>query len=101
MSKTNCINCGAAIDIDASECPFCRTPYVDMDESVLRYDKPFAIRVMDPFHNKVRMMRGYISNTTVNLTDNIYMCRDSHGHLVREIYPKRERYEMHIILEDD
>ena len=29
MSKTNCINCGAAKDIDEIKCPFCGTTYLD------------------------------------------------------------------------
>lgn len=30
MSKTNCINCGAAKDIDEIKCPFCGTTYIDL-----------------------------------------------------------------------
>lgn len=30
MSKTNCINCGAAKDISDIKCPFCGTSYVDL-----------------------------------------------------------------------
>lgn len=30
MSKTNCINCGAAKDTDEIKCPFCGTTYVDL-----------------------------------------------------------------------
>ena len=30
MSKTNCVNCGAAKDIDAIKCPFCGTTYLDL-----------------------------------------------------------------------
>ena len=29
MSKTNCINCGSAKDIDEIKCPFCGTTYLD------------------------------------------------------------------------
>lgn len=29
MSKTNCVNCGSAKDIDAIKCPFCGTTYLD------------------------------------------------------------------------
>lgn len=30
MSKTNCINCGAAKDSDEIKCPFCGTTYLDL-----------------------------------------------------------------------
>lgn len=30
MSKTNCINCGAAKDMSDIKCPFCGTSYVDL-----------------------------------------------------------------------
>lgn len=30
MSKTNCINCGAAKDTSDIRCPFCGTTYLDM-----------------------------------------------------------------------
>jgi len=32
MSKTNCCNCGAALDIFAPKCAFCGTKNVDMTE---------------------------------------------------------------------
>lgn len=30
MSKTNCVNCGAAKDIDEIKCPYCGTTYLDL-----------------------------------------------------------------------
>ena len=30
MSKTNCVNCGSAKDIDEIKCPFCGTTYLDL-----------------------------------------------------------------------
>lgn len=30
MSKTNCVNCGAAKDVDQLKCPFCGTTYLDL-----------------------------------------------------------------------
>ena len=30
MSKTNCINCGAAKDTEEIKCPFCGTTYIDL-----------------------------------------------------------------------
>ena len=31
MSKTNCINCGAAKEVEEIKCPFCGTVYLDTD----------------------------------------------------------------------
>lgn len=30
MSKTNCVNCGAAKDMSELKCPFCGTTYLDL-----------------------------------------------------------------------
>lgn len=48
MSKTNCINCGAAKDIDAIKCPFCGTTYVDLTAIDFGSDKPVACQFMLP-----------------------------------------------------
>lgn len=41
--KTNCPNCGAAVDINELKCPFCGTPYFDISYIPLR--KPFVLKV--------------------------------------------------------
>lgn len=58
MSKTNCINCGAAKDTDEIKCPFCGTTYLDLTaidfasgdpvvcQFVLPYDKSRAVLSM-------------------------------------------------------
>lgn len=55
MSKTNCINCGAAKDTDDIKCPFCGTTYLDMtaidfasgDPVVCQFVLPNNIRLGD------------------------------------------------------
>ena len=45
MSKTNCINCGAAKDIEEIKCPFCGTSYFDMTAIDLNEGLPVALTV--------------------------------------------------------
>lgn len=53
MSKTNCINCGAAKDIDEIKCPFCGTTYLDLtaidfasgDPVVCQFVLPSGVRL--------------------------------------------------------
>lgn len=45
MSRTNCINCGAAKDIDEIKCPFCGTTYFDMTAIDLDEGTPVALSV--------------------------------------------------------
>lgn len=55
MSKTNCINCGAAKDTDEIKCPFCGTTYLDFttidfsshDPVVCTFKLPDNIRIGD------------------------------------------------------
>lgn len=55
MSKTNCINCGAAKDTEDIKCPFCGTTYLDMtaidfasgDPVVCQFVLPNNIRLGD------------------------------------------------------
>lgn len=45
MSKTNCINCGAAKDTEEIKCPFCGTSYFDMTAIDLDESLPVALTV--------------------------------------------------------
>ena len=53
MSKTNCVNCGAAKDSEEMKCPFCGTLYFDMTALDLDGRTPVAC---------VFKMPGYWSN---------------------------------------
>ena len=46
MSKTNCVNCGAAKDIDAVKCPFCGTTYLDMTAIDFTSKNPVACQFL-------------------------------------------------------
>lgn len=55
MSKTNCVNCGAAKDTSEIKCPFCGTTYLDLtaidfasgDPVVCQFVLPNNIRLGD------------------------------------------------------
>lgn len=45
MSKTNCINCGAAKDVDDRTCPFCGTKYADFTTFDMMHDDTIYIQL--------------------------------------------------------
>lgn len=47
--RTNCVNCGAAIDVDADKCPFCGTSYFDLTAIDFTSRSPVALRLRVPF----------------------------------------------------
>ena len=48
MSKTNCINCGAAKDTDEIKCPFCGTTYLDLTAIDFDSGKPVVCQFVLP-----------------------------------------------------
>ena len=52
MSKTNCINCGAAKDIDEIKCPFCGTTYLDFTAIDFSSNAPVVCEFVLPTQNK-------------------------------------------------
>lgn len=64
MSKTNCINCGAAKDTDEIKCPFCGTTYLDFttidfssqDPVVCTFKLPDNIRIGDSNKHAIMSM---------------------------------------------
>ena len=52
MSRTNCVNCGAAIDIDEIKCPFCGTTYLDMTAIDFNSEDPVVCKFLLPGSDK-------------------------------------------------
>ena len=48
--RTNCVNCGAAIDIDEQKCPFCGTSYFDLTDIDFTASDPVAVRMKSSVH---------------------------------------------------
>lgn len=60
MSKTNCINCGAAKDTNEIKCPFCGTTYLDLTAIDFSSDDPVACNFVLP-HKKDRIILSMIA----------------------------------------
>ena len=46
--RTNCVNCGAAIEVDETKCPFCGTSYFDLTAIDFTKTEPVALRLYIP-----------------------------------------------------
>lgn len=46
--RTNCVNCGAAIETDAEKCPFCGTSYFDLTAIDFTANDPVALKLRLP-----------------------------------------------------
>ena len=55
MSKTNCINCGAAKDTDEIKCPFCGTTYLDLTAIDFSSDDPVVCQFVLPDYDASNM----------------------------------------------
>ena len=55
MSKTNCINCGAAKDTDDIKCPFCGTTYLDFTAIDFTDCKPVVCQFVLPYSGRTVM----------------------------------------------
>ena len=53
MSKTNCINCGAAKDTSEIKCPFCGTTYLDLTAIDFSSGDPVVCQFVLP--NNIRL----------------------------------------------
>lgn len=47
--RTNCVNCGSAIDTEVDKCPFCGTSYFDLTAIDFTSSDPVALRLRIPF----------------------------------------------------
>ena len=78
MSKTNCINCGAAKDTSEIKCPFCGTTYLDLTAIdfdsckpvVCEFVMPSQFRMGDSKRRVVRSMLAIPQLETITQTAN-------------------------------
>ena len=52
MSKTNCVNCGAAKDTAEIKCPFCGTTYLDFTAIDFASGEPCVCQFVMPYTNE-------------------------------------------------
>ncbi len=78
MSKTNCINCGAAKDTSEIKCPFCGTTYLDLtaidfasgDPVVCQFVLPNNIRLGDSDGRVIMSMLAVPKLEDISMTAN-------------------------------
>ena len=58
MSKTNCINCGAAKDTAEIRCPFCGTTYLDLTAIDFSSDAPVVCQFVLPETYQIQGIEG-------------------------------------------
>lgn len=58
MSKTNCINCGAAKEVTEIKCPFCGTVYLDMTTIDFFHHTPVILKFVDPSRKKAAIVKA-------------------------------------------
>lgn len=42
-ARTNCINCGAPVDLEETSCPYCETPYIERINAYTHQEDVLAI----------------------------------------------------------
>ena len=60
MSKTNCINCGAAKDTNEIKCPFCGTTYLDLTAIDFSSADPVVCEFVLPNNVKLSNSEGKV-----------------------------------------
>lgn len=87
MSKTNCINCGAAKDTSEIKCPFCGTTYIDMTAIDFSSDDPVVCQFVLPNNITINNSKGRVVMSMlarprldrIDVSDNRTYCYGGHG----------------------
>lgn len=82
MSKTNCINCGAAKELSDAICPFCGTKYADFTT--------FDVMSSDPIYIQIRNREGQPVTAKAYVTN-----RELHFQTIGESYARDINGMMH------
>lgn len=84
MSKTNCVNCGAAKEISDLQCPFCGTKYTDISSLALFSDQPLFLQ-MKGRNGDIITAKAYITNTTLKMHPEVTCLYDVSGIVHRHV----------------
>lgn len=83
MSKTNCINCGAAKELHEAKCPFCGTSYFDFTSIDFSSKQPVALQFMiptsDPKYKCFITTLAMPKLDTIELTNDEAVCYSKEG----------------------
>ena len=90
--RTNCVNCGAAIDTSEVKCPFCGTTYFDLTAIDFASDAPtvFKMRIRAEKGNLIFSMMAKPKLGTIELTNNCTTVRGIYGETVGQIGASRD-----------
>lgn len=70
MSKTNCINCGAAKEVAEIKCPFCGTVYLDMTTIDFYGHTPVILKFFNR-NKRATVVKAIPTMGSVTVTPNI------------------------------
>ena len=84
MSKTNCINCGAAKEVTDLQCPFCGTKYADLTTLDLFHDHEMYVQLRSS-NGTVKTAKAYITNTMLEMCPDCVSISSVDGRLYKNI----------------
>lgn len=85
MSRTNCINCGAAKEVSDLQCPFCGTKYVDLTtiDMITPGTGKIYVQIMNR-KGKPVTAKAYVTKMGLEYRETSYdYHRDANGRLMR------------------
>ena len=83
MSKTNCVNCGAAKEVSDLQCPFCGTKYADLSTFDIFHDQELFIQLRGS-NGTVKTAKAYITNTELQMHPETVALYSSEGVIHRK-----------------
>lgn len=79
MSKTNCINCGAAKDTSELKCPFCGTTYLDFTAIDFESGEPVVCEFVLPNGSEDKYIMSMLAMPQLNTIENTYETTSFYG----------------------
>lgn len=100
MSKTNCINCGAAKKVSDKKCPFCGTEYVDLSMLDFTSNDPMYVQVPSR-DGDIVTAKAYITNREIEYRAlDSGTRRDERGRLTRADRRVHVKGRLEFVLEE-
>lgn len=84
MSKTNCVNCGAAKEVSDLQCPFCGTKYADLTMLDLFHDQELYVQLRDS-NGAVKTAKAYITKTSLQMYPEVTCLYGNDGMIHRRV----------------
>ena len=81
MSRTNCINCGAAKEVADLQCPFCGTKYADLSMIDFMSEEPIYVQLRS--NGKTFTAKAYITSREMSFEPMDSYMLDMQGRLCR------------------